>query len=392
MAAAAELYASFKHGAAATLMLNRPSKLNALNLNMMRLLNNALDEVDGRAGSLNCLLVEGAGGKAFCAGGDVAAIREDSMAGGTLAAEFFQEEYRAVHRLATLYQRVGCCQVSLLDGITMGGGVGVSMHGSFRVVTEKMSFAMPEMAIGFFPDVGTTHLLSRLACGMPAGLFLGMTGTRLTAWDCMRAGLATHFVPSAKIAQLRSELLTKCSQSVSREAAKEMVAAVVGDVGAGAQPPSSGAVFTDENLAVIDKCFSAPTVEEIVNRLRADPSAFAQKTLETLHRSCSPTSCKVAMRAINKFSPQDVTIGDAIYLEYRLAQRFATRPQPYSDFYEGIRAVLVDKDRKQKWQPGWDELDKITDAAVEAFFSPLDASHPRGELQLLDGRGATSRL
>eukprot|EP00971_Amphidinium_carterae_P174783 3464623-Amphidinium_carterae.1 len=252
MAAAAELYANFSSSGFATMILNRPSKLNALNMNMMRLMNGALDAVDSRKGSLACLLVEGTGGKAFCAGGDVAAIREDSLKGGRLAADFFHEEYRGVHRLATMYARTGCCQVSLLDGITMGGGVGVSIHGAFRVATEKTSFAMPEMAIGFFPDVGTTHVLSRLSCGMPVGLFLGMTGTRLTAWDCMRAGIATHFVPSANLVHLRALLEERCSSVAPGQGAWDACEGAIVKAGDGATASPEGAVLTKENLAVID--------------------------------------------------------------------------------------------------------------------------------------------
>ncbi|CAE8633348.1 unnamed protein product, partial [Polarella glacialis] len=188
-------------------LLNRPSKLNALNLNMIRLLHDVMEEVDYRKGRLGCLIMEGAGGKAFCAGGDVVKVREESMNGGTLPQDFFYEEYAVVFRLATLYERTGCCQVSLWDGVTMGGGVGLSAHGPFRVVTEKTVFAKPEMAIGLFPDVGSTHKLSRLKAGVNVGLFIGMTGKQLKAWDCLRAGIATHFVPAANLPKLRQKLL-----------------------------------------------------------------------------------------------------------------------------------------------------------------------------------------
>lgn len=133
---------------------------------------------------------------------------------------------------------------------------------------------------------------------------------------------------------------------------------------------------------MINRCFSAQTLEEIVDRLKAESGEFAANTLKTLYSSCSPTSCKVTLKAIRDFEPGSVGIGHALQVEYRLSQRFTMRPQPLSDFYEGIRAVLVDKDRKQKWSPGWDDLSSITKERVDAFFAPLDAGHRRGELEL----------
>mmetsp|Transcript_42162 Transcript_42162/g.78884 ORF Transcript_42162/g.78884 Transcript_42162/m.78884 type:complete len:406 (+) Transcript_42162:62-1279(+) len=369
-------------GAVGVVTLNRASKLNALNINMIRLLHKAIDEVDRRKGKLGCMIMDSVG-KAFCAGGDVAEVRAEALAGGSLPADFFFEEYAIVFRLATLLDRTGCCQVSLWNGITMGGGVGLSAHGPIRVVTEKTVFAKPEMNIGLFPDVGSTHKLSRLAIGPHVGLWIGITGPRLTAWDCLRAGLATHFVPSARVPELHKRLLEKVSVGLAGSEAVAACQQAVLDVAAGAEGPSErGATLTDENVAVINRCFSAPTLEEIVGRLAAEPGEFAAATLQTLRTSCSPTSCKVTIRAIREFAAEDISVARALEIEYRLSQRFTTRPQPLSDFYEGIRAVLVDKDRKQKWRPSWDELNQITDEAVSDFFAPLEANHRRGELKL----------
>mmetsp|Transcript_78472 Transcript_78472/g.233786 ORF Transcript_78472/g.233786 Transcript_78472/m.233786 type:complete len:406 (+) Transcript_78472:46-1263(+) len=380
-----EVLARFDDGGGlGTLTLNRASKLNALNLNMIRLLHLAVDDVERRAGRLSCIIMDGAGGKAFCAGGDVAEVREQAMAGGSLPADFFYEEYAIVHRLATLRQRTGCCQVSIWDGITMGGGVGLSSHGPFRVATERTVFAKPEMAIGFFPDVGSTHKLGRLKLGFSVGLYVGITGSRLTAWDCLRAGLATHFVPSASVPKLRELLVRKCTPGLTGDAAAAACEEALREAAAGAEPSPTGAVLTDENVAVIDRCFGAPTLEEIVARLRAEPGDFAAATLRTMEASCSPTSCKVTLKAMRDFSKEGTTIGHALQIEYRLSQRFTTRPQPESDFYEGIRAVLVDKDRKQRWQPGWSELSQVSDEKVAFFFSPLEPGHRRGELLLDD--------
>jgi len=383
-----EVLASFDGGGGvATITLNRASKLNALNLNMIRLLHEAMDEVDTRSGELACMVMDAAGGKAFCAGGDVAEVRAEALAGGTLPADFFYEEYAVVFRLATLLERTGCCQVSIWDGITFGGGVGLSAHGPFRVATERTVFAKPEMAIGFFPDVGSTHKLARLRLGTNVGLYVGLTGARLNAWDCLATGLATHFVPASGLPKLRALLAERCKRGLTGAAARAACEEAIRDAAAGAAPPSAeGAVLTPENVAVIDRCFSAPDLEGIVARLRAEPGDFAAATLSTLETSCSPTSCKVTLRAIRDFAAEGTTIGHVLQVEYRLSQRFTTRPQPLSDFYEGIRAVLVDKDRKQRWQPGWQELGLITMESVEGFFAPLEAGHRRGELLMTDSR------
>lgn len=375
-------------GGSATVTLNRASKLNALNLNMIRLLHLAVDEVDKRSGQLGCLIMDGAGGKAFCAGGDVAAIRAEGIAGGTLPADLFFEEYAVVFRLVTMLERTGCCQVSLWDGITMGGGVGLSAHGPIRVATERTSFAKPEMAIGFFPDVGSTHKLGRLALGPRVGLFLGITGTRLGPWDCLRAGLATHFVPATAIPKLRALLAARFrGGGLTGAAAVAACEEAVREATAGATPSPEGALLTAANVEVIDRCFAAATLEGILESLRAEPGDFAAATLRDLITSCSPTSCKVTMAAIRAFAAEGTTIGHVLQQEYRLSQRFATRPQPLSDFFEGVRAVVVDKDRRQRWRPTWDELHDVTDEAVAAFFAPLEPGHRRGEL-VLDHPGA----
>ncbi|CAK0790779.1 unnamed protein product [Prorocentrum cordatum] len=345
----------------ASITLNRASKLNALNLNMIRLLHRAVDEVDRRAGRFGCIVLDGAGGRAFCAGGDVADVRAEGMAGGSLPADFFMEEYALVHRLASMPERTGCCQVSIWDGIVMGGGVGISAHGAIRIATERTLFAMPEMAIGFFPDVGLTFKLSRLPLGLCVGLYIGMTGARLGPWDCMRAGLATHFVPSASIPSLRKLLGSRLS-GVGGGAAEQEAAcmACASEAGAGEMPPRpTNAVLTKENVAVIDRCFAAPTLEGIFAALRAETGQFAAATLQSMVAACSPTSCKVTLRAMHAFAAEGVGLGHALSMEYRLALRFSTRPQPMSDFFEGVRAVVVDKDRRQSWRPGWSQLAEV---------------------------------
>merc|ERR1712187_587479 len=159
-------------------------------------------------------------------------------------------------------------------------------------VTEKTVFAKPEMSIGLFPDVGSCHMLSRIKLGANVGIFLGCTGSRINAWDCLRSGLATHFVPSANIPKLCALLANKFKPGLLGAAAKAACEVAIREVAAGAEPDPSGAILTDEHVEVINKCFSAPTVEGILDRLRAEPGEFAQSTLHTMLRSCSPTSCK----------------------------------------------------------------------------------------------------
>jgi len=269
----------------------------------------------------------------------------------------------------------------------MGGGVGLSLNGPIRIATEKTVFAKPEMNIGLFPDVGSTYKLAHLKIGLGVGLYIGVTGARLSAWDLLRCGLATHFVPSANMAKLRELLAQRFAVINADESAKDLqerIEKTIREAAGGAEAAPAGALFTEENIDIINRCFSAPTLEEIVDRLRAEPGKFSADTLKTMNTSCSPTSCKVTMKAMRDFAGDGIDIGHVLQIEYRLSQRFTTRPQPLSDFYEGIRAVLVDKDRKQKWQPGWGELEKVTDEKVAFFSSPLEAGHRRGELVCTD--------
>ncbi|CAK9049600.1 3-hydroxyisobutyryl-CoA hydrolase [Durusdinium trenchii] len=256
--------------------------------------------------------MSGAGGKAFCAGGDVQMIRE-ALSNETLST-------------------CGCCQVSLCDGITMGGGVGLSTHGPFRIVTEKTRFAMPEMAIGLFPDVGATYLLSRLKAGGNVGRFMAMTGTTLAAWDALRAGVGTHFVPSSRTLGKNLDTLCRFKAKLIGEDALRLCEDTIREVAASAEPSGGPKTAIVCVLVSTARCFSAPSVEEIIARLKTDGSDFAVVTLQKMFQSCSPTSCKVALRAMHEAA--QMSIGPVLQMEYRLSQRFTTRPQPLSDFFD----------------------------------------------------------
>jgi enoyl-CoA hydratase/carnithine racemase len=410
-------------GRVGTLCLNRPSKLNALDLPMVRALREQYDRwvVSGRddgVPEVACIVMRGAGGKAFCAGGDVAAVQRACLAGmpaaaaaaagagsagtapGYLPADFFFEEYQLNAIIATMHAARGVAQIALWDGITMGGGVGLSVHGRFRVATERTLFAKPETAIGLFPDVGGTHMLPRLAGavgGAAAGLYVGLTGVRLRAADCLASGLATHYVPSARLAELDAELARLDDGSGGgggggggggaiweEEALDEMLVRL----GGGAAPPEpEGGALLAPHADAIRRCFgggsggaaATTTAEEIVERLRAEPGEWAAATLASLTRM-SPTSVKLTIAACARHGGEGVSISTALEQEYRLSQR-CMRPQPHSDFREGIRAVLIDKaPASAVWDPP--TLAGVTAEHVGAFFAPLESDHPRGELVL----------
>ena len=315
------------------------------------------------------ILVLDGEGRALCAGGDVAEVRQGVLDGTRYPADFFYDEYELDYNIATLFERQGILQVSLWDGIVMGGGVGLSIHSPIRIATEKTLFAMPETGIGLFPDVGATWALSRLKAGAPVGLLLGLTGERLGAADCIFSGVATHYCPSEQLPMLEEKLQVGAAPTV------DSVSAVIEEVAGGAQPNQKG--HLESNAAAIQHCFGgSPTAEEIVGRLKEMNTTWSEKILKTL-LSKSPLSVKVSLAALQRH--QAITLREAFIAEYRLSQWFMRKP-PMSDFCEGIRAVLVDKDQKPKWQPA--SLEAVTSEQVEEFFSELPASHPRGDLKI----------
>lgn len=302
------------------ILLNRPKALNALDLDMMRAMQAAL--ADWRDDpSVHAVVIEGAGGRAFCAGGDIRAIRAHVVAGDMDAVEtFFREEY-ALNATIDEYPKP---YVALVDGICMGGGIGVSVHGQMRVTTEAGMFAMPETAIAMFPDVGATFMLPRLPGEI--GLYLGLTGARMAGADAVHAGIATHFVPQADLAALRADL------------ARDGVAAVA--VHARTLPPFSLA----PHRAAIDRCFGADHMGEVLARLEAEGSAWATATLAAL-RGMSPSSLLWSFAAIRRGA--GLSLRAALEAELRLTRR-ALR---HGDFAEGVRAMVIDKDRQPRWSP-----------------------------------------
>lgn len=356
-------------GDLAEIRLCRPKKLNSLNMPMIHQLNECYKQL-APAGA-KCVLLRGEG-RALCAGGDVAEVRDGVLQGTSYPADFFFHEYLLDYHIATLHEREQICQVALWDGIVMGGGVGLSVHSPIRVATEKTLFAMPETAIGLFPDVGGTYALSRLKAGSPFGLYLGLTGQRIGAADAMYSGLATHFCPSDRVGDLEAALKDLGAHGNDPEA----VGAAIDKVAAGATPDTAKASL-EMNAAVIEKCFAdGSSTEGVLAALQADGGAFAKGVLDSL-RSRSPTSVKVAHEAIQRHTT--ATLRETFIMEYRIAQ-WCMRPQPESDFCEGIRAVLIDKDNKPVWSPG--TIEEVSAEKVDGFFAPLPADHSRGELPL----------
>ncbi|HUB97491.1 MAG TPA: enoyl-CoA hydratase/isomerase family protein [Stellaceae bacterium] len=327
--------------------LNRPQVLNTISLEMYREIDPAL--LAWREDpSVMAVLTRGAGDRAFCAGGDVVAVyraRSEPPGPDDYKALFFAEEYRLIRRV----HRYPKPTIALVDGITMGGGVGVSVNGRFRVATERTVFAMPEVHIGLFPDVGATRFLNR--CPGRIGLYLALTGARVGPADALYCGLATHFVPHEKVGAL-TEALTKDS---GERAIETTLARFAGDPGAATLPPLKDA---------IDRCFAADSVGGIMARLVREDGAWAKEAHDQMSRA-SPISMAITFRQVTEGAGMNVEA--ALTLEYRMTQHCMAG----DDFYEGIRAVLVDKDRKPRWRHA--ARDKVSAAEIDSYFTPLGA-------------------
>ncbi|WP_349368174.1 enoyl-CoA hydratase/isomerase family protein [Salinarimonas sp.] len=330
-------------GAAGLITLNRPEALNALTLDAVRAMRAALDAW-AHDPAVTRVVVEGAGEKAFCAGGDIRKLVEAGKAGRRAEAEaFWREEYE----LNALIARYPKPYVALIDGICMGGGVGVSLHGSHRVAGERYLFAMPEVGIGFFPDVGASHALPRLPG--KTGLYLALTGARLKQADALAMGLATHAVGATAMPEIRAGLL-----------AGEDVDALLDRF---RHDPGPAPIET--RAATVDACFGEGSVEGIVaalERMATEGDAPAGEILGMM-RGKSPTSQKLAFEQMRRGAT--LSFEEAMRMEFRIVSRILDG----HDFYEGVRAVLIDKDHAPHWQPA--RLEDVAPEMVEAYFAPL---------------------
>ncbi|MGE5503199.1 MAG: enoyl-CoA hydratase/isomerase family protein [Actinomycetota bacterium] len=328
-------------------VLNRPKVLNAISPDQFGQIDDQLAAwADDDA--VRVVMIEGAGERAFCAGGDIRAVYDGWRQGDHAANRaIFRREYRMDRRIAHYSKPY----VALIDGITMGGGAGVSVNGRYRVATERTQFAMPETGIGFFPDVGATHFLGR--CPGRINLYLGLTGARIGPADALWAGLATHYVPSEDLPGVKTALASAANSTDPDGAVAEVLARAHSDPG-----PSVLAARAE----AIDRCFAAPTVRDIVSALVADGGEWAWDAMEAIADK-SPTSLGVTLVQLR--DGHALSFDDAIRREYRLACRFLAG----RDLYEGIRALVVDKDRSPAWSP--ETLAEVDDGTVQGYFSPL---------------------
>jgi len=333
-------------GRAGFLTLNRPRAINALTHAMVRRVDEALTAWASDP-EVTTVVIRGAGERGLCAGGDIRAIHDDARAGGSTSVDFWRDEYRLNARIA----RYPKPYVAFMDGIVMGGGVGVSGHGSVRVVTERSRIAMPETGIGFVPDVGGTWLLGRAPGEL--GTHLALTGAQTGAADAILTGLADHFVPAADLPALAAAL--------TREPAAEAVARF-----ARTAPPGE----LDRQREWIDACYAADTVEEIVRRL-TDSGIPEAKETATVLLGRSPTALKATLAAVRRARTL-ASLEAALAMEFRLSCA-ALRSH---DLVEGIRAQVVDKDRDPRWNPP--SLAEVTERDTERWFAPRAA----GELDL----------
>ncbi|MFB7455204.1 enoyl-CoA hydratase/isomerase family protein [Streptomyces sp. NPDC056188] len=327
-------------GRAAHITLNRPRALNALTHEMVRRIDEALTDWEHDP-AVETVVITGAGERGLCAGGDIRAIHDDARDGnGTASAAFWRDEYHLNARIA----RYPKPYVAVMDGIVMGGGVGVSAHGSVRVVTERSRIAMPETGIGFVPDVGGTHLLA-LAPG-ELGTHLALTGAQIGAGDALLCGLADHYVPSAFLPALIDDLaVTPVWEVLARHV----------------RPAPQGELAGRREW--IDSCYAARTVEDIVGRLLDHGEPAAKEAAQTLLTK-SPTALKVTLTALRRARPLG-SLEAVLEQEYRVSCAALSSP----DLVEGIRAQVIDKDRDPRWSPG--TLAEVTDADVGRFFAPL---------------------
>jgi enoyl-CoA hydratase len=328
-----------QRGAVGVITLNRPKALNALTQDMCLRMKAQLEDW-AKASNIKTVVIRGAGERAFCAGGDIRALYDSGKAGTPYALDFYRDEYRldaAIKHFPKPY-------VALVHGIVMGGGVGVSVHGSHRIAAESAVFAMPETGIGLFPDVGGSYFLPR--CPGQIGMYLALTGARLKTADCLYAGVATHFVPQAKW----DTLLERLASGAVPDQALEGLADSVPDT------------FLETHRKVIDDIFGLESVEAILAALDAEGTDWAGETAATL-RAKSPTSLKVTFRQIREGARLE--FDDCMRMEYRMVNRIVAG----HDFYEGVRAAIIDKDGAPKWQPA--DLAGVGESDVEAYFAPL---------------------
>ncbi|KAI1776330.1 ClpP/crotonase [Hypoxylon cercidicola] len=346
-----------------TIELNRPAKLNSLNGSMIRKIFPRLVEWE-KSDMTNVVVMKGAGEKAFCAGGDVNALaiqNKQGPEGQKQSVDYFAQEYQLDHYIAT-YKKP---YIAFMDGITMGGGVGLSIHAPFRIATERTVFAMPETKIGFFPDVGASFFLPRMAGSV--GTYLALTSERLTGANVFYSGIATHYLHSTSLPNLESRLAELRFRDYDSMDDRLAIIEMTIEEYATGLPPGESILLGGQLRKAIDRCFSKHSVADIIAALKEeqDPTKeWAEKTLDTLHER-SPTAVHVALRAMRV--GHQWTIAETFQREHQMAARFMKHP----DFVEGVTALLISKENpkpKPKWQPATLEDIEPGSNIAEPFF------------------------
>jgi enoyl-CoA hydratase len=335
-----DVLVSVEHGVG-RLRLNRPKAIHALTTAMCQTMSEALLGWLDDAG-VECVIIDHAEGRGFCAGGDVVMLARSGNTDTEEAKRFFFAEYRLNHLLFSYPKPT----VAIMDGITMGGGVGIALPCDFRVATENTRLAMPETSIGLFPDVGGGRYLSRLPARV--GQYMVLTGARLDGAECCYLGLGTHYVEQSSL----EDLVARIMKAPGR---------VHGALGAASTSAPDAKI--DENLAQIAKLFASDRLEETIASLEADDSGWAQSELATI-RTKSPLSCKVSLRLLAEGATRE-SFTDEMRAEYALAGRVVRT----HDFREGVRAVLLDKTGDPKWDPPTPE--EVTDEMLDVLFAAL---------------------
>lgn len=328
-------------GPVGRIRLNRPKALHALNLAMCEGVLETLEAWRGDA-AVEAIVVDHAEGRGFCAGGDIRMLSASGATDGVEARAFFHAEYRMNHRLFTYAKPI----VAFMDGITMGGGVGLALPCRFRVATENTKFAMPETGIGLFPDVGGGWYLSRLPGRI--GQYLALTGHRINGADCLALGLATHYLTSGRLEGVKDWI-------VERPREIDLILAGSSDV------PDDAEIMTHRDD--IDRLFASNVLEDIYAALEADGGEWAAQTLATL-KTKSPQTMKVSLRLLHEGAAM-ASFADEMRQEYAIGAHVVQR----HDFIEGVRAVIVDKDNAPRWDPATPE--DVTDHVIDQIFAPL---------------------
>ncbi len=329
-------------GRLGVITLNKPKALNALSLAMVEAIEPQL-HAWAADDAIAAVVIQGAGDRAFCAGGDIRDLYDKR--GSDYGAVYYRAEYT---QNVTIFNYPKPF-IALMDGVVMGGGVGVSIHGSHRVVTERTLFAMPETGIGLFPDIGASWFLPR--CPGEIGMYLGLTGYRMRAADCLYAGIGDIYVPSDNLDAAVGAL---AAAGTDRDGVGRLLADFAGAAGPDKLSP---------NRAAIDRCFSAASVDEILGRLAAEDSDWARETSDFIATK-SPTSLKVTFRQL-RIGPTLKRFENVMAMEYRIADRCFHG----HDLFEGIRAVVIDKDGAPNWRPP--DLAGVSEADVDEYFAPV---------------------